>query len=281
METIGKRLRQAREERNLSLGDVQKALKIHPRILQALEDDAAHESVSTVYVRSFLRSYARYLGLDSDTLVEEYGVLHSERPEQHLHLEPTTEQEPMRYIKRYLPLAGKITAGVVALILLVFFVRGVWRFAENIKAKVPVTVEKPQTRRPVTTSKPKPKPAPPPAPLQPKKKTARVRKAPPPAPKPKSPPKPSLPIPKAELLTLIVKARDDVWMEVKSDGEILSRNVLTKGSVEAWNAKKKIELWVGKAEALELILNGVTLDPPGKGVKRGIVITHKGMKVPR
>ena len=38
-------------------------------------------------------------------------------------------------------------------------------------------------------------------------------------------------------------------------------------------------LWVGKAEYLELILNGHPLGSPGRGVIKDITITRKGLEV--
>ena len=92
--------------------------------------------------------------------------------------------------------------------------------------------------------------------------------------------KPAINIPLNKPLVLTVKAKDNVWMEVKSDGEVIFRNILSNGTLETWKAEEKIELWVGNASALELMLNDIPLGSPGRGVKRGIIISHKGMKLP-
>ena len=72
METIGQRLKKKREENNLSLDDAYKATKVHPRILMAIEEDRAEESLSRVYVRNFLFDYAKFLGLNANEVVDEY-----------------------------------------------------------------------------------------------------------------------------------------------------------------------------------------------------------------
>lgn len=245
METIGARLRKARQKKSLTLEDARRELKVHPNILKSLEENTAHESLSPVYIRSFLRTYARYLGLNAGKIVEEYSEKYEQAPVQVLQL--GEEAELINRIKRYAPLAAKISAGILILIVVMFTTTRAIRFVKvNVGRKLSGgAVKKRKTALPAPTAK-----------------------------------KPSINIPRSQPLNLVVKAKDKVWLEIKSDGELISRNVLSKGSVEAWKAKEKIELWVGKADALELILNGIPLGSPGKGVKKGILITHKGMKLP-
>jgi len=91
---------------------------------------------------------------------------------------------------------------------------------------------------------------------------------------------PSINIPQDKSLSLAVRAKKDVWMQVKSDGDVVFKRVLSKNNVETWNAAGEIELWVGDASALELVLNGIPLGSPGRGVKKGILITREGIKIP-
>lgn len=72
---IGRYLRESREARELTLEDAEIALKIRPRILEAFEaGDFAPPGLSTVQVRGFIRNYARFLGLDSDRVIDYYDV---------------------------------------------------------------------------------------------------------------------------------------------------------------------------------------------------------------
>lgn len=64
MENIGNSLRQARIERNISLEDVEKNTKIRKVYLEALENEKWDTIPGAVYTRGFLRTYAKYLGLD-------------------------------------------------------------------------------------------------------------------------------------------------------------------------------------------------------------------------
>ena len=77
-DTIGQRLKKAREYRNLTFEKVEEATHIRSQFLQALEADDFSAMPSPVQARGFLRNYAQYLGLDLDQIIEE---LQATRPE--------------------------------------------------------------------------------------------------------------------------------------------------------------------------------------------------------
>ena len=70
---IGGSLREARLKRELTPADVQKAIRIRDRYLQALEEERWELLPGDAYVKGFLRTYADYLGLDGNLYVEEYN----------------------------------------------------------------------------------------------------------------------------------------------------------------------------------------------------------------
>jgi cytoskeleton protein RodZ len=63
-EPFGSCLRRARETRQLSLGDVAGSTKIPRSTLQQIEDGKLDELPADVFVRGFIRSYARAVGAD-------------------------------------------------------------------------------------------------------------------------------------------------------------------------------------------------------------------------
>jgi cytoskeletal protein RodZ len=71
---IGGSLREARLKRGLSAADVQKAIRIRDRYLQALEEERWELLPGDAYVKGFLRTYADYLGLDGNLYVDEYNT---------------------------------------------------------------------------------------------------------------------------------------------------------------------------------------------------------------
>jgi cytoskeletal protein RodZ len=89
-ETIGQRLKKAREYRNLTLEKVEEATHIRVQFLRALEADDFSAMPSPVQARGFLRNYAQYLDLDLDQMVEE---LRAARPEPEVEAEVIFEGE--------------------------------------------------------------------------------------------------------------------------------------------------------------------------------------------
>ena len=69
---IGDTLREARVRLGLSIKDVEDDLKIRSKYLQALEQDDFEVIPGTTFVRAFMRTYATYLGIDAERLMEEY-----------------------------------------------------------------------------------------------------------------------------------------------------------------------------------------------------------------
>ncbi len=79
MESIGSRLKAAREAKGITIEQAQKETRIHSGILVALENDRVENAISgPLYVKSFIKKYANYLGLDGTALSEGYS---GERPE--------------------------------------------------------------------------------------------------------------------------------------------------------------------------------------------------------
>lgn len=72
---IGNALREAREKLGLSTQEVEEATKIRRKYIQALEDENFEIIPGKVYVRGFLRSYARFLSIDGESLVQEYNQM--------------------------------------------------------------------------------------------------------------------------------------------------------------------------------------------------------------
>ncbi len=72
MSSIGTRLKKAREKKQLSIEQVSQKTKIHPRIVEAIEEDRGQEELHPVYIKGFLKSYASLVGLNGEELIHEY-----------------------------------------------------------------------------------------------------------------------------------------------------------------------------------------------------------------
>lgn len=72
MESIGEKLRQAREARRITIKDVVKETNISPLYIQALEEEKFDKFPSETYLIGFLRNYAEFLKLDVEAIVQAY-----------------------------------------------------------------------------------------------------------------------------------------------------------------------------------------------------------------
>jgi cytoskeletal protein RodZ len=79
MAEIGEMLREARMRRRIDMTEVESATKIRGKYLRALENEEWDLLPGPTFVKTFLRTYAEYLGLDPRLLVEEYRQRY-ERP---------------------------------------------------------------------------------------------------------------------------------------------------------------------------------------------------------
>ncbi|MFB1049507.1 helix-turn-helix domain-containing protein [Paraliobacillus sp. JSM ZJ581] len=70
---IGIRLKEVREEKGLSIKDIEKMTKIQARYIHAIEKGEFSLLPGTFYTRAFVKEYAIALGLDSSKLLEEYS----------------------------------------------------------------------------------------------------------------------------------------------------------------------------------------------------------------
>lgn len=85
MPSIGQTLRDARIRARIDMSEVEASTKIRAKYLRAIENEEWGLLPGPVYVKSFLRTYGDFLGLDSRMLVEEYKRSYEELPEHELH----------------------------------------------------------------------------------------------------------------------------------------------------------------------------------------------------
>jgi len=69
---IGSDLRRARTRREIELSEVEAATRIRVRFLSAIENEEWDALPGGVYTRGFIRTYASFLGLDGDRIVDDY-----------------------------------------------------------------------------------------------------------------------------------------------------------------------------------------------------------------
>ncbi len=74
METPGGYLKREREMRGIALEDVARAIKLSVKLVEALESNEYDKLPHPVYIKGFIRAYARYLGLDENDAVLRFEV---------------------------------------------------------------------------------------------------------------------------------------------------------------------------------------------------------------
>lgn len=84
---LGRRLREAREEKGLTLEDLQNITKIQKRYLAGIEEGKYDMIPGKFYVRAFIKQYAEAVGLQPEVLFDEYrkeipSVYEEDLPEQ-------------------------------------------------------------------------------------------------------------------------------------------------------------------------------------------------------
>src|ERR1700759_5324154 len=82
MEQIGARLREARMRGKIDINQVESDTKIRAKYLRAMENEEWSLLPGDIYAKTFLRTYADYLGLDSREVLDDYRRQY-ERPTDH------------------------------------------------------------------------------------------------------------------------------------------------------------------------------------------------------
>jgi len=111
MTPLGETLQRARLARGVTLEEAERTTRISRRYLEALENEKFGLLPAPVYARGFLRTYARYLGLEPADLLPLFPVGYLDVPL----LEPMPKvRTPTTW-----PGSGLLAAGVVAVLLVV------------------------------------------------------------------------------------------------------------------------------------------------------------------
>ncbi len=74
MQNIGERLEEARKRKGISIREAAEATKIRGDYLQKFEANSFELDLPPLYIRGFVRSYARYLDLDTDKILQDFGA---------------------------------------------------------------------------------------------------------------------------------------------------------------------------------------------------------------
>jgi cytoskeleton protein RodZ len=161
MPEIGQTLRETRMRNRVDITEVEAGTKIRAKYLRALENEEWDLLPGPTFVKTFLRSYADYLGLDSRLLVEEYKQ-RFERPST-MELTPFAPRPGGRRERRERRRRAVLGPGLVVVVVLIallgaLYALGTWGEDDSGGGDSPTTVENP-TATPEKQVKRKKKPA--------------------------------------------------------------------------------------------------------------------------
>ncbi|MDQ6419188.1 helix-turn-helix domain-containing protein [Paenibacillus sp. LHD-117] len=130
MSELGALLRRAREERGLSLDDIQELTKIRKRYLEAIESGDYSVLPGTFYVRAFVKNYSEAVGLEPDEVLRLYQHEIPASPVEQT-VEPIPARKPRRVKSQTSERFGKIGFNLVMWCFLILIVVVVWYYAFN------------------------------------------------------------------------------------------------------------------------------------------------------
>jgi cytoskeletal protein RodZ len=120
---IGSTLREARMRARIDITEVETRTKIRAKYLRAIENEEWDLLPGPVYVKSFLRTYGDYLGLDSRRLVDDYKRRYERLSDHELRPIAALSRDRERAARGpLLPPWAIIGAVILALVVILWFV---------------------------------------------------------------------------------------------------------------------------------------------------------------
>ncbi len=112
--SLGEKLRQAREERGISISEVAEQTRISSLYLKSIEDDNYKPLPGGIFNKGFIKSYAKYVGIDENEALQDYAVLVEQNQNDQEDLNPKYRPEVLtddRSVSSMLPTI--IFAGII------------------------------------------------------------------------------------------------------------------------------------------------------------------------
>lgn len=91
--TLGEKLRQAREAKGIPIGEVAEQTRIAPLYIESIDNDDYRALPGGIFNRGFIKSYAKYVGVDEQEALADYARLLND-----------TEGNDVEEVKTYNPL---------------------------------------------------------------------------------------------------------------------------------------------------------------------------------
>jgi cytoskeletal protein RodZ len=230
---VGEALAAAREASGQTVEDVSRATRIRGELLRRIENDDFAGCGGNVYARGHVRAIAQQVGADVDELVRQFDREQGapEAPAAHEIFEHEVIAMPER--------TGPNWTAAMAVAAAVLLVVALVSLFNTSPAGSP-------TANPVTSESPTPTVQPSPS--------AAVE----------SPGAIAGHIPGNGVALRVSVVSSRSWLTVRGDGKVLFQGLLTSGDQKDFTAKRLINVVIGNAGAVRLVVNGQDLGSPGR-----------------
>jgi len=237
-------MKRERELRGVSLKEIAESTKINIRFLRALEEDQFDALPGIFFTRGIIREYAKYLGLEEDSVLNKYhDALQTLQKDEKEEEDTSAEDAPVN-IKNVIRFAA-LGAAVIAVVVALFFIFG------GRETSLPVQSPPPETtaqREAIT----------PPAETEPVEDVEDTFKA----------------------LNLDITFHLDTWIQVYADGELIYEGIKLPGGRLQVVAQEELVIDVGNAGGFTYTLNNQRGRPfgPSGAVEKNIRITQDNLE---
>ncbi len=248
---FGEHLRQAREQRGISLRQVAAATKISINALEALERNDVSRLPGGIFSRAFVRSYASEIGLDPEASLQEFLARFPDEGAAaklgHVDLAEENEGANREMAGVLLKLAG---IGIPVTLAVVYFSLSSGGSASSPMADPPAAVAAEQTDA-VAEGSGSATGAP--APLDPRAVTGAVVSR-----------ESEVVASDGGVVTMEIRPRGPCWISMTVDGERVLSRVVNRGERLVQQAAQEIRLDIGDAGQFAYTING----RPGRSLGR-------------
>jgi cytoskeleton protein RodZ len=253
VQEIGEILKAKREEKGLSLADIEQATKIRTRYLEAIEEGDLSAIPGMVYARGFIKSYAEFLGLDGQALLDQYRTDSPvEEPVEKEESEPakTVANTPRGLKKSNLWTQLAMGIGVVGIMMIVYMAL-VHHSSSEPSPSQPQEATTQQNAAKQESASPSET-----APKTDAEKTKPEEKQTPLEPVSKSSGNSFYKVKGKNITVQVTAPRGANWMQVVADGKIIASETLQKGSSRTFSAGSQLDLITGNSPAIDVTVNG-------------------------
>ena len=255
MTSFGSSLRRERELRGVTLQEISASTKIGVSMLQAIEEDRLDKLPQGLFVRGFIREYARFLALDEQKILTELSFHASQAPV----AEPSPRPDEGERISSRLAsrlVNGGLMASVFAAVAALIIVPGMARRNASAPPLPPVET----TATPVAAQ----------GAIVPQSSSVDAIATP-------VSTAPASPLPQPLQLTLT--ATEDCWIGLDVGGDRVENRVLRKGESFSISARQNASLAVGNAGGLLVAIDSGPARPLGNRgeVKRNIPLSPEAI----